>query len=112
MNMNKPSVDELKGIGLIITWKDLKANEEVEFIEAVGSKRGVAVFGEFGSGECKIEGSNDKQLVGILQESFGRNLNIKSPNEFIEINGLSRFIRPVVSGDEKTNLTVSIMVIL
>lgn len=112
--MNKPTVEELKSGGRIITWKDLKAGEEVEWIEAIGNKRSAVAFGDFGPiGNCLIEGSNDKQNAGNLHCGFGGvRANLNKIGEFLELNELSRFIRPNVTGNEKTNLTVSIMVTL
>lgn len=115
---NNPTYEEIKRnsqvIGAIITWRDLKKDSEIEWAEFVGIKRSAFVYGNFGvGGKCSFEGSNDKKNVGKLHGAgFGMDINIKRPNEFVEINEISRFIRPTVNGDETTNLTISIMVII
>lgn len=116
MNIIKSELQELKRntqvIGYIITWKELKKGDVGEWVEATGIKRSVLLTGELGSADCKIEGSNDKENVGILHSDFDRELSLEIGN-FHNIKEVSKMIRPNVNnGDDNTNLTVSIMVVL
>lgn len=99
-------------VALVVTWKNIKKNDECEWIEAAGAKRSVLASGELGAAECQIQGSNDKDIVGILHNDFDRELYLEI-GHFGNIKEISRMIRPIVNnGDDNTNLTVSIMVIL
>lgn len=100
-------------IGNVITWEGIKKDDDCGWAECVGSKRSAFISGEFGK-DCDgcLEGSNDQKGIGKLTGHFGVNLKFKA-NEFLEVNEASRFIRPKINnGDDDTNLTVSIMVIL
>lgn len=117
MQIEPKYLDVKKGndsIATIITWSNIKQNDKCDWAEAVGIKRSVFASGNFGKlGLASILGSNDRNEVGSLNSHFGLKLNLKNSNEFAEINEASRYIRPnLLNGDDDTNLTISIMVIL
>lgn len=111
-----PDYEEVKRenrvVGYVLTWKNLKAGEVGLWWEAVGMRRSAYLYGNLNA-KCIIEGSNDRENAGGLNTDFASEATLKENSRFVNINEISRYIRPnVIGGDKNTDVTVSIMVIL
>lgn len=70
--------------------------------------KSVQVFGTFGAGQVAIEGSNDGENWAVLTGAQGNALLITEAK--IEmVSEATLYIRPVVTGDGATSLTVLIL---
>lgn len=103
-----------KVYAITATWANVKLGDECSWIESIGAKVSAACVGEFGvNGTCQIEGSILQKDIGILHSGIGFEQARFKKNDFINILEASRYIRPaVIDGDENTNLTISILVVL
>lgn len=88
------------------TW-NLVAGESGDPIEdSIWADRSVQVFGDFGTGGAvSIEGSNDGVNWALLDDPQGSSL-VFSSAKIESVLEITRFIRPVVSGDGATNLNI------
>jgi hypothetical protein len=98
---------------IIVTWKNIKLGDDCNWIEAVGINKSAMCFGEFDiDSRCILEGCIIQGGSAILHSDFGLDAEFKSKS-IVKITDTVQFIRPkVIEGSEKTNLTVSLMVIL
>lgn len=93
---------------ITVTWDGLKNGDIGQWIELPVGACSVEVLGEFGvSGKCRIEGSNSRNKGVAVQDRFGAAMDIASEG-IDSLVTAPRFIRPSVTGDENTSLTVTI----
>lgn len=104
-------VERIRDAAYLSTWDGLRANEEGEAYEVVGtSERSVQVEGELDGASVAIEGSNDGIHYHALTSPPGLSLAFRSVG--IEaIAEVTRYLRPrVIGGDLGTHLTITILV--
>lgn len=94
----------------IVVWKDLH-NEDIgdSFEISVPGERSVQFSGVFGGGYASLEGSNDGVNWVTLTDPQG-NLISKNGSSLEAVTELTRFVRPVVTGDGSTSIDVCLLV--
>ena len=109
MAIKTPTTSRLSDRCLRVTWTDLRNGDVGVGVPGL-SDCSVQVFGDFGlGGEAVIQGSNDsggafsalhdRQGFAVVMGDAG----IRGIAEFVEL------IRPAVSGDDTTSLTVTLI---
>lgn len=109
-NIEQSSVGTNTSMAYVAQWANVKNGDVCRSQPAAQyTDKSVQVYGTFGmGGQVAVEGSNDGQNWAPLSDPQGNELVLSSAK--IEmVSEATLFIRPVVTGDETTSLTVLIL---
>ena len=94
----------------VITWSGLANGDSGQALEMPGwADRSVQVFGTFGGGNLRLQGSNDGSNWAVLTDPQGNDINITAA-KIEQVMECVRYMRPLVTSGSGVNLTISILV--